>query len=522
MNVFIAMQRILSKLDFFINLFHNILHNKNITIFAGYDGITVSALKKHITLEEIYLPYELDDFTKQYQEFLKKYQDFTVSFLLDTKNCKVNRHILPIVSSILKFNPVDKFIKENYQPEELVAYNIYNITNRESEIWNTLIATTKYVPPLTDLIEYTIQFHKYRGIYFFSLESSSVIRKILSLTNNEQYQNHFQVFVTILRSSALKIVIKRRNNILHDLTFPVKLDRSDEFLKGTIEQLVSDQILYCKEYIARHSAEICVILLVTENVKNIIEADENFCKPHKIIALTPEQLKLQIPKSNDYFQESVIVNLTNKSNTYLAYNDQLNQYNKCNFINNFLFKPILILITFLLVKLVVLQYKIIQEKSAIDKVNIEYYNTAKTYREIITKYPKSYDLNNLVDLYTIKQLLAHKFLTPDIFIQAFFNLQDGQLNLRNLSVETTNLNHENIINNSVKVIMEATYISTPKSNDEELKKSINQYLRMLQDLCADCKVTYELDKKNSYIVSGNHIEQIKFILIPYSKKGNAK
>jgi hypothetical protein len=170
----------------------------------------------------------------------------------------------------------------------------------------------------------------------------------------------------------------------------------------------------------------------------------------------------------------------------------------------------------------VLQYNIIQVKSAIDQINIEYYDTAKTYREIITKYPKSYDLNNLVDLYTIKQLLAHKFVTPDIFIQAFLNLQDSQFNLRNFSLETTNLHHENIINNSIKVIMETTYISTPKSNEEELAKAINQHLKMLKDICADCKITYELDKKNSYIVSGSHIEQIKFILIPYSKKGNAK
>ena len=516
------MQRILSKLDFFINLFNNILHNKNITIFVGYDGITISILKKHVTIEEIYLSYELDDFNKQYQEFLQKYKNFAVSFLLDTKTCKVNRHILPIVSSIIKFNPVDKFITENYHPEDLVAYNVYNITNRESEIWNTLIAATKYAPPLTDLIEYALQFHKYRGIYFLSLEASAMISKILDLTNNKQYQNHFQVFVTILRSSAAKVIIKRKNNILHDLTFPVKLDRSDEFLKGTIEQLVNDQILYCKEYITRHNAEICIILLVTENVKNIIEADENFCKPHKIIPLTQAQLKLHIPQHDDYFQESVIINLTNKSNAYLAYNEQFNQYNKCNFINNFLFKPLLILIIFLCCKLAILQYKIILEKSEIERINVEYYDTAKTYREIITKYPKSYDLNNLVDLYTIKQLLAYKFVAPDIFIQAFFNLRDSKFNLRNLFVETTNLNHANITNNAIKVSMETTYISTPKSNDGDLKQYIDQHLKMLKELFPNCKITYELDKKNAYIVSGIHIEPIKFILIPYLKKENAK
>lgn len=516
------MQRMLSKLDFFINLFNNILHNRNIIIFAGYDGITISALKKRVTIEETYISYELDDFTKKYQAFLEKYKDFAVSFLLDTKNCKINRHVLPIVSSIIKFNPVDKFIQENYHPEDLVAYNIYNITNRESEIWNTLIASTKYAPPLSDLIEYTIQFCKYRGIYFFSLESSSVIRKILSLTKNEQYQNHFQVFVTILRSSSIKIVIKRKNNILHDLTFPAKLDRSDEFLKGTIEQLVTDQILYCKEYITRHNASICVILLVTENVKNIIEADENFCKPHKVITLTPAQLKLQIPESNDYFQESVIINLTTKSNTYLAYNEQLNQYNRCNFINNFLFKPVLVLITVLCLKLIMLEYNIIQEKSTIEKINVEYYDIAKTYREIITQYPKSYDLNNLVDLYTIKQLLAHKFVAPDIFIQAFFSLHNNKFNMRHFSVETTELHHENIINNAIKVTIETTYISTPKANSEDLTKSIDLYIKSLKDFCPNCKVTYELDKKNAYIVSDTHIEPIKFILIPYSKKENAK
>ncbi|MCP5370035.1 MAG: hypothetical protein H6909_05055 [Rickettsiaceae bacterium] len=511
------MQRIISKLDFFINLFNNILHNKNIMVFVGHEGITITALKKLVTIEEIYLPYEVNNFTEQYQKFLEKYKNFYTAFLVDTKTSKINRHVLPIVSSIVKLNPVDKFIKENYDPNDLVAYNIYNITNRESEIWNTLIAATKYESPLTELVEYVIQFHKYRGIYLFALESSALIQKILLLTKNEQYQYHFQIFVTILRPNLIKIIIKRRNNILYDLSFPTKLDRSDEFLKGTIEQLITDQVLECKEYITRHSSEICIILLVNNRLKNIIEVDENFCKPHHVITLTPNQLQLQIPINDDYFQESVILNLSTKFSSHLAYNTQLKQYNKCNFINKLLFKPILILIIYLFIKLLVLHYDITQEKSAIYDINNEYYDIAKTYRAIITQYPKSYDLNNLIDLYTIRQLLNQKLIVPDNFIQAFFALENSKSYIRNFSLETSYLDHANLNNNQSKIIMEVTYIVDSKSN-VELMNLIDTDLKSLKDTFSEQQITYELESNEGYKVSDTYIEPVKFILTQYPKK----
>lgn len=40
---------------------------------------------------------------------------------------------MPIISSIIKSNPVENFIQKNYRLEDIVAYNVHEITTQNGK-----------------------------------------------------------------------------------------------------------------------------------------------------------------------------------------------------------------------------------------------------------------------------------------------------------------------------------------------------------------------------------------------------
>jgi hypothetical protein len=151
-----------SKLEFIVNLLNNLFHKKNITILLGKNGIKLFALKKNQVQDSIFVKYGSDKYHQRYRKFLSIYKGYHIMFLLDHKECELDHDMLPILLPVLstivnKANPVDKFISEKYKPEDIVAYNVYEVNYQNGEVWNTCIATTPFAPPLSDILEYSIK-----------------------------------------------------------------------------------------------------------------------------------------------------------------------------------------------------------------------------------------------------------------------------------------------------------------------------------------------------------------------------
>ena len=104
------------RLEFFVNLFNNLFHRKNVIVLVGKTGITFSALKKHKVISSIFVDSKDADFQKKYRKFFEKYKNYHIVFLLDDKNCVLKHEIMTILGSIIKSNPVENFIQKNYHP----------------------------------------------------------------------------------------------------------------------------------------------------------------------------------------------------------------------------------------------------------------------------------------------------------------------------------------------------------------------------------------------------------------------
>jgi hypothetical protein len=157
-----------SKLEFLVKFFNNIFHRRKLIVFIGVNGIIMATLKWQKIEDSIFISNIDAHKKKKYHRFLNKYKKYYITFLLDNKECVLKHEIMPIFSSLIKTNPVDKFISENYAASDIVAYNVYRIDNQDGEIWNSCIASVPFRAPISKLLKYVINnSFKYSGVYFY-------------------------------------------------------------------------------------------------------------------------------------------------------------------------------------------------------------------------------------------------------------------------------------------------------------------------------------------------------------------
>jgi hypothetical protein len=426
-----------SKLEFIVNLLKNLFHKKNIVIFLGKNGIMLSALRNNQVYENLFVEYGLEQYHQSYREFLSTHKGYPITLLLDHNECELDHEMLPILSSLLKVNPVEKFISEKYKPEDIVAYNVYEIDHNNGEVWNTSIATTPFLSPLGDILNYIIKgSFKYSGVYFLSLELGTIIDRILYNTGNLGYAQQLQIFTIITKASGIRIIVKYKNNIMSEKTIEFPYDKSDLYLIGTIEQAISDKLLFYKQYIKTLKQQPCVIFLVDNALKNLVSGlkFEN-CN---ILPLSSDDLNFMSGHSNDRFQDSALIELFNNSPTYTASNKSLKTITKYTLINRTAFKPVIFIICGMILTLCFLKYQAMGIQSEANDLNKQYYKLAEEYREVKKRHPELSNVGDLLEMYNLQNIMARRSFTPFEHHKILTLTQHKNLKLKNLSWKLVN------------------------------------------------------------------------------------
>ena len=91
---------------------------------------------------------------KRYEKFLKQYKHYDTYILVDSEQTEMVHQSIPILQNILEINRVEQFINEQYNPTDIVAYNIFNNGKQTGEVWQTTIARTPFNLPLSMFIDY--------------------------------------------------------------------------------------------------------------------------------------------------------------------------------------------------------------------------------------------------------------------------------------------------------------------------------------------------------------------------------
>lgn len=103
------------KFEKLVSYVHNSLAaKKSIIIFVGSNGTYLAAIKRNNCVDSLFVPLEDQDNLELYKYFFKKYKEFYVFFLYDDKACELKHELVPVLQSVVKVNPVEKFIEEHF------------------------------------------------------------------------------------------------------------------------------------------------------------------------------------------------------------------------------------------------------------------------------------------------------------------------------------------------------------------------------------------------------------------------
>ncbi|RTK92785.1 MAG: hypothetical protein EKK61_02675 [Rickettsiales bacterium] len=495
----------ISTLELIVNLFNNLFHKKNLIILVGRNGLNLVALNSNLILDSIYIKYADEKYYQKYRKFLSNFKTFHVLFLLDNKDHVLNHEMLPVLSSIMKNNPIDKFISENYDSEDIVAYNTYEITNQNGEVWNTIIASTPFLPAISEILEYLIKkSFKYSGMYFLCLEFETIINRILHLTHHIDCLDHLQIFTTITKSSDIRVIVKYKKNIMSDQVVEYPVDKSDMYIQGTFEQAISDKLLYYKEYIKKLDLKVCLIFLVNKELKTL--TDHIQLDYDTLISVSPEDININLNQDTGHFQDLALVKIFNNFNSYLALNKPLKSITKLTLINNMLFKPVIAFIFVLIGIMAFLKYQDLHVQSATNELNDKYYKLAQKYREVQKKHPDLLNISDLVDLYNLDRIINIEPNTPHDQIKSLIYIHNKNLKINKLHWRIIEPYLINFPQSKFEVAITLTYKNNIGTLQDGLE-AIKQYDLYLKNIFPNYSVSYKINK--------NEIREVaKHIIIP--------
>lgn len=494
-----------SRLEFFVNLFNNLFHKKNLIILIGRKGIILSAIKKHKVINTIFIESDAEDFQRRYRRFLKKYKQYHIVFLLDDKNCTLKHEIMPILGSIIKSNPVENFIEKNYNTEDIVAHNVYEITTQNGEVWNSTIASMPYMFPVDELLEYVINnSFKYSGTYFLSLEFETIIERILQKTQNTECINHLQIFATITRSSDIRIVVKYKKNIMDEQMIEYPHDKSDEYVQGTIEQTIYDKLIYYKSFIEKLKLPICVITLSDRKLQILLKT-LNF-ENCKTVAISGEDICLSKKQKKTPFQDNVLLEIFDNFNTHLALNKPLKSITKLTPINNIVFKPLIAIMIGVCITLAAIKYKTITLQGETTNYNQKYYSLSEEYRSIQKKHPELKNASDLVELYNLENIISKTTITPFDHIKTIFAFDKPNLKVKNVAWRIVDSQNINLLESKLSITINYQY-EGPRHTTIDGIQIVNDYSNRLKSVFTTHKLKYKRDPEKI-------IEIAKKVIVP--------
>jgi hypothetical protein len=491
-----------TTLESLTNSFNILFCNKNLIIVIGSSGIMLSCFNRCELIDSVFIKNDNLHNFKKCNLFFKKHKNYSVTFLLDSKECSLSHETMPILHSILKINPVEQYINCHYLKSNIIAYNVYNISRKNGETWETAIAQMPYASPLKPLLNLVIKNSlKFNGIYFLTLEFQTIINSMITRSGNDDSKNDLQIFAAITKASDIRIAVCHKNNIMADDITPYPEEKSDLYICGTIEQIINDKILMFKDYVKNLNLKISILIVCDKSLQKIFNSMN--INGHKIIALSAADISHVKNPTDNRFQDNLLIELFFRKKSFPASNSQIKSISYLTLVNSIIFKPLVLLMIGLILHTINLKYKISEIQKQTIGLNNKYYLLSEKYRNIKKKYPYITNVNNLADFYNYSSLLKTNYPGPFEAIKDLITVTHPQIMFKKIKW--------NLITNSSSI--------TPLQElniDLEFngKANITDAVGILTSYSNQIRTIFQ-DYNTSYMVKQNKaIELHKNLIIP--------
>ena len=484
------------------NIFNRLTMKKNIIVLLGNKGVFLSAFFKDKILDKLFIPSEQQTDSNLYKNFFSKFPKGDIYFLLDCAGCKIRHDQIPILQSLVKIDPIKQFIEGYFKKEDIVAHCVYEVTSKPSEIWSTLIASCPVESPLSDIVSCVIgnRLLNFKGIYFLSLELQIIINRIVQNIENNKYANYFQICVFATQVSGIKFIIKHKNNIITIRNFDYPFDKTASYVQGIIEQEINDCFILFKNYITNLKKEVCIILIVDEELKSLLEK-ANFEDYEKIFILTDNILDEPNLESTKLIDAN-ISKLILKYKHYPASNNYLKSIKNLVAIKNLTFKLLTILLITLAFVSGIIKYNTIRNYKDTSLINEKYYATNQEYDNIRYKYPYIKNTTSLADLYVIEKLLDAPVPLPFDLLEKLIITLNPAFKVKEIKWELTNIDNILLVSKRHLLIKLLLKYNTQGLTLDKSLETLNEHMQNVKNRLSHLYIDYVIYNDKIIDMSG--------------------
>ncbi|MFV9861342.1 MAG: hypothetical protein AB8U04_02275 [Rickettsia aeschlimannii] len=467
---------------------------KKIVVLLGNKGVFLSTFLDNKLLDKLFIPTREQIDLNPYKNFFSKFPKSDIYFLLDGSECKTRHDQIPILQSIVKLDPIEQFIEGYFNKEDIIAHCVYEITTTPSEIWSTLIMSCPFETPLSDIISCIIDKRSLdlKGIYFLTLELKVIINKIVQNIENDKYSDYFQICVYASQASGIKFIIKHKNNIITIRNLEYPFDKTTGYVQGIIEQEINDCLILFKNYISTLDQRACIILIVDEELKSLLEST-NF-EERPVIFIPVDNILNKQTLEKERFIDTNISRLFLEYKSFPAYNNNLKSIKKLVTIKDLTFKLYNALLIILILVVGIIRYNTKQNYKDINSINEKYYAINQEYDGIIYKYPYIKNTTSLADLYVIEKLLEAPVPLPFDLLRRLIITLNPAFKLEEIKWELTNIDNSLLVSKRQLIIKLILKYHTNNLSVDESLKMLDDHMTHVKNKLSNLQIDYVIYK----------------------------
>lgn len=331
-----------NKIKKFVKFTLYFIFKPRLIVIIGNYGTSLIALKNNRILDHQFIDKAHDDNINGFQALIKKYNKTKIHIFIDDENTKLKTVSIPVFNNIVASRVIERFTSKEYNADDIIAYNIIDITKSPIETWRVNISSTKYDNLIKNWIKYIILSNNEIGdLHFVNLESQTLINLITKQQFISSQDNSIKLYVFNSASLGLRQFAIHNSDLLVDSHTELPKDKSINYLSGFIDNEINETILYLNK-VKNIDLDIDLYLSVEEEIAEKLSTKNYHANNFQLISIAEIYNHLKIKRTkNDFsqkFLDIIVAVILSQDKKYKATNSKIKKFSELVSFNKIAFK----------------------------------------------------------------------------------------------------------------------------------------------------------------------------------------
>jgi hypothetical protein len=487
-------KRIKSLIQNSVSGIFDFLNPLKVTLFIGSEGSLLCAYQKNKLIDASYISNNINEYSslESLKDFITKYKKARIYIFLDNPEAFIKHVDLTSLESLIPRDVIKNFANKEFKQDALYSYKVLSLEMASAEKIQAIFAVT----PMNEVISFWLksifedQNFKFGNIYFLPLEAQNIIYNFIkNYTEEEKHKEllraDIQIFLFTTKASGIRIITEQNRNILLNTKIKYPIDKSQDFIQGTIEHELNETLLSLK-HIVEYDEEVTINLTIVaeEKIASLLKELKFNTDSQTIIGLEKINSnkfdRIITPELTTYF-DVILSNIILKNKFYPATNSELKKLLNLRAFNRFCSKPFLIALLILAIGNIFIKYTISNNEASIANLSRSYFKTLLEYRKLKGYFSNIEHLDQSIEILLLQEKLSLPKAKPFELFYEFMLLQQERVQIDHIKWYKNRLNPNLAFTAEIELKYSIKNISRDEFTNEltgyfkELKKQFRQY-----------------------------------------------